>query len=492
MASENQEKSVSSGGVLKSFSWSYAEKIATQLMSFVLSIILARLLMPEDYGKLALVNIFITIVKAATVTGFGSALIQKKNATDTDYSSTLIFSVGIACLAYGVLFLAAPAVSWIMEADITAYFRVASISLIVVSANTVLHAYVIRKMQFYKIFIASIIGVGVSGVIGIVMAYQGFGVWALVTQHLSSSVVNSIVTIIICGWKPRAKFSKQSVKEVYSFGWKLIVSSVIDAIYRQLRSLVIGKKYSSEDLAYYDRGLQYPSLIVTNVDTSIASVLAPVLSRKQDDLPSLKNMVMRGVKTSSVVLFPLLIGLAVCAKPIVLLMLTEKWLPCVPYLQVLSIALMLKPIQTANLQGILAIGRSDVYLKIQTTQKIIGVGMIVITILLFNDPFVVAVGELIAYILFTVVNAYPNVKHLKYSVKEQITNVLPQLVVALLMGGLVYLIGFLQIGTLPLLVLQVLAGAVFYIGVMYLFKVDAFMYLWRMLIGFLKKLKRKA
>ena len=221
------------------------------------------------------------------------------------------------------------------------------------------------------------------------------------------------------------------------------------------------------------------------------SVDATVLAKKQDDLPGLKNMVMRGVKTSSVILFPLLIGLAVCAEPIVLLMLTEKWLPCVPYLQVLSIALMLRPVQTANLQGILAIGRSDVFLKIQMIQKLIGIVMIFITIFLFNDPFAVAVGELISYILFACINAYPNKKFLNYSFKEQVLNLLPQLIIAGLMGGLVYLIGFLQVGTLFLLILQVLTGAVFYIGVMYLFKVDAFMYLWRMLLGVFNKFRKK-
>lgn len=490
--SAEKQGSGASGRVIRSFSWSYAEKIATQLISFVLSVILARLLTPEDYGKLALVNIFISIMSAVALTGFGSALIQKKSVTDTDYSSTLFFSVGITCLIYIGLFLAAPMASWLFEVNITAYMRVAALSLVFSAVNTVFHAYMIRRMQFHKLFIASIVGVLVSAVVGITMAYHGFGVWALVVQHLSSTVVNTVVSILICEWKPKAVFSKQSVKETYRFGWKLIVSAAIDAIYRQLRGMVIGKKYSTEDLAYYDRGLQYPSLVVTNVDTSIASVLAPVLSRKQDDLQELKQMVARGVKTSSVVLFPLLIGLAVCAKPIVLLMLTEKWLPCVPYLQVLSIALMLKPIQTANLQGILAIGRSDVYLKVQTIQKCIGVGMIAITILLFNDPFAVALGELVAYVLFAAVNMYPNVKYLHYPVRQQLADLLPQLVGAVLMGAVVSVVSLLQVGTLLLLVLQVLVGAAFYIGVMYLFKVDAFMYLWKMLLSFLNKLRRKA
>ena len=348
-----------------------------------------------------------------------------------------------------------------------------------------------KVYKFYKLFIASICGVLVSAVVGVGMAYKGFGVWALVAQHLTAALVNTVVSILICDWKIKLRFSLASVKKIYSFGWKVTVSAAVDAVYRQLRSLVIGKKYTSTDLAFYDRGLQYPNLIINNVDTSVASVLAPVLSQKQDDLPGLKNMVMRGVKTSSVILFPLLIGLAVCAEPIVILMLTEKWLPCVPYLQVLSIALMFKPVQTANLQGILAIGRSDVYLKIQMTQKLIGVAMIGITIFCFSTPFAVALGELIAYVLFACVNAYPNKKYLNYNIKEQIMNLLPQLTVAGIMGGLVYLVGFLQEGILLRLVLQVLVGAAFYIGVMYIFKVDAFMYLFKMLSSVLKKRLRK-
>lgn len=492
MTPDNQENNTLRKGAIKSFSWSYAEKIATQLVSFVLSIILARLLAPEDYGKLSLVHIFTTIMSAIALTGFGSALIQRKDTTDIDYSTTLIFSFGVAVAAYLVLFFGAPLFSLIFSENITPYLRVSSLSMVISSINTVLHARVIRALKFQKLFIASICGVLVSAAVGICMAYNGFGVWALVAQHVTSTLVNTVVSAFLCGWKIKLRFSLQSVKKIYSFGWKLTVSSALDAVYRQLRSLVIGKKYTSTDLAYYDRGLQYPNLIINNVDTSIASVLVPVLSRKQDDLPGLKKMVIRGVKTSSVILFPLLIGLAVCAEPIVLLMLTEKWLPCVPYLQVLSIALMFKPIQTANLQGILAIGRSDIYLKIQMTQKLIGVATIAITILCFSTPFAVALGELVAYLLFACVNAYPNKKYLNYSIKEQITNLLPQLTVAGLMGGLVYLIGSLQINTLLLLILQVLSGAAFYIGVMYIFKVDAFMYLWKMLLAFLKKFRKKA
>ncbi len=489
--SDNNENNNLRTGAIKSFSWSYAEKIALQLVSFVVSIVLARLLVPEDYGKLALVHIFTNIMNAIALTGFGSALIQRKNTTDTDFSTTLVFSFGVAVIAYLILFFGAPWFSILMGQDITVYLRVTSISLMISSVNAVIHARAIRALKFQKLFIASICSAVVSATVGIFMAYKGFGVWALVAQHLTGAAVNTLVSAFICDWKFKFGFSLQSVKNIYSFGWKLTVSSTINAIYQQLRGLVISKKYSASDLAFYDRGLQYPNLIINNVDTSIASVLAPVLSKKQDDLPGLKNMVMRGVKTSSVILFPLLIGLAVCAEPIVLLMLTEKWLPCVPYLQVLSFALMFKPIQTASLQGILAIGRSDVFLKIQMTQKIIGVAMIAITIFCFGTPFAVAVGELVAYILFACINAYPNKKLLNYSIKEQIMNLLPQLIIAGLMGGLVYLISFLQINTLLLLILQVFTGAVFYIGVMYLFKVEAFMYLWRMLLGFFSKFRKK-
>lgn len=489
---DNQENGKLRTGAIKSFSWSYAEKIATQLVSFVLSIVLARLLVPEDYGKLALVNIFTGIMSAIALTGFGSALIQRKDTQDIDYSTALIFSFGVAVAAYLVMFFGAPLFSVIMGEDITIYLQVSSISLMISSVNTVLHARAIRALKFHKLFIASICGVVVSAIVGICMAYSGFGVWALVAQHLTVTLVNTLVSALICGWKISFRFSLQSVKKIYSFGWKLIVSAAVDAVYRQLRSLAIGKKHTSADLAYYDRGNQYPALIVNNIDTSVASVLAPVLARKQDDLPGLKNMVRRGIKTSSVVLLPLLIGLAVCAEPIVLLMLTEKWLPCVPYLQILSLAMMWKPIQTANLQGILALGRSDIYLKVQMLQKLLGVSIMAITILCFDSVLIIALGELVAYILFAGVNAYPNVKYLGYSVKEQVQDLIPQILISVLMGLVVYLVSLLQLPIVASLLLQVLSGMVFYILVMRILKIDAFMYLWNMLLSATKKILRRS
>ncbi len=491
MSNTERNTSVSRKDVLSSFSWSYAEKFSSQIVGFILSIILARLLAPEDYGKLSLVNIFIAIMSAVTLTGFGSALIQKKDATNVDFSSMLFVSFGISLAAYGVLFLCAPLISWLLAEDITAYLRVASLSLVFASVNTVQHAYVIRKMQFYKLFVATMVAAVVSAAVGITMAYNGFGVWALVAQHLSSGVTNTVVFAFISGWKPQLVLSKASVAQTYQFGWKLTVSSVMDAIYRQLRSLCIGKKFSTADLAYYDRGNQYPNLIVNNIDTSIASVLAPALARKQDDLPNLKKMMQRGVKTSSVILFPLLIGLAVCAEPLVLLMLTEKWLPCVPYLQILSFALMLKPIQTANIQGIIAIGRSDIYLKIQTINKLIGIAIIAITVFFFDSVLVIAAGELLSYILFAFVNVYPNVKYIRYSVREQAADILPQMIIAGIMGAAVYAIGQLQLHAALLLVLQIASGAVIYITIMRVCKVEAFMYLWNMLFGFLNRLRKK-
>ncbi len=486
-----QNSAVTRKNVLSSLGWSYAEKISLQVTSFVISIILARLLTPEDYGTLALVNIFITIMSAIALTGFGTALVQKKEAEDIDFSTTLIFSFGVSVIAYLVLFLAAPLISYLMSENITPYLRVASLSLIFSSIYSVLYAYVVRKLQFHKIFLASIIGVIASAVVGICMAYNGFGVWALVAQHLTSIIVKVIVSIFICGWKLKFVFSTTSLREVYGFSWKIVAASVLNAFYNQLRSLAIGKKYTTTDLAYYDRGNQYPTLVVNNIDDSIASVLTPTLSRKQDDLSGLTRIVRRGVKTSSLVLFPLLIGLAVCAEPIVVLMLTEKWLPCVPYLQILSIALMLKPIQTASLQGIIAMGRGDVYLKIHMLQKILGVIIILVTIFCFDSVFWVALGELIGYILFACVSVYPNVKYLKYGIIEQITDIAPQLIVALLMGVVVYLVGLLEINMLLLLILQVLSGMVFYITAMRLLKLDAFMYLWNVIINGVKKLKNK-
>lgn len=473
--------------LLSGFSWTYAERMLAQIVSFIVSIILARLLDPESYGTLALINVFIGIASALALTGFGSALIQKKEADNIDFSSALFFSFAISLIVYITIFFCAPIIaSFFSIESIVPIIRVFSLSIVIASINTVQHAYVIRNMQFKFFFLPTLFGSIVSGVVGIFLAYYGYGVWALVVQYLTNSMINTIVLAFISEWKPEITFSISSIKSIYGFGWKVIVSSVVEAIYRQMRSLAIGKKYAKTDLAYYDKGLQFPSLLITNIDTSIANVLMPAISSVQDDSRRVKELVRRSVKTSSVILFPLLIGLAVCAKPIVIILLTDKWVPSVPYMQLLCIALMMKPIQTANMQGILAIGRSDVYLQIQTIQKLLGVVIIAITVFCFNSVIAIAVGEIIAYLIFAFINVFPNKKLLGYTIKEYIADIMPQMALSIIMGVIVTAITVLSLSILTTLLLQIFLGAVIYIVMAWGLRLDSFTYILNLLRSYVK------
>lgn len=472
--------------IFSGFGWSYAERMLAQIVSFAVSVVLARLLGPEVYGTLSLVNIFISIASAIALTGFGSALIQRKEADNLDFSSALYFSFGISVAAYTVLFLAAPLIAHFFDAEsIIPVLRVLSLSLVIASVNTVQHAYVIRKMQFRLFFISTVCGSVVSATVGILMAYNGYGVWALVTQYLSNSIINVVVLAFISGWQPEMHFSLSRIKTIYSFGWKIVAASAVDAIYRQSRSLAIGKKYTASDLAFYDKGLQFPSLLITNIDTSIANVLMPAISSIQDDRQRVKEMVRRSVKTSSTILFPLLIGLAVCSEPVVLILLTKKWASCIPYMQLLCLALMIKPIQTANLQGILAIGRSDTYLWLQLLEKAVGVIIIALTVVFFSSPLAIAAGEIAAYVLFAVINVYPNKKLLNYSLREQFQDIIPQMILAVCMGVIVSVLSLTSLSMPLTLVLQTVIGASIYIGGARALKIESFMYLWNLIKAYL-------
>lgn len=474
--------------IFANFSWAFAERIMAQIVSFVVSIILARLLAPEDYGVIAMVSVFTGISSALALTGFGSSLIQKKEASDVDFSSTLYFSFGVICVVYLILFFLAPYLSvWTGYEGLTPYIRAMSLTLVASSIITVQNAYVMRQMKFRLLFLTSVCATGLSACVGIFMALHGYGAWALVGQCLTKSAADVIVISLLSGWRPRLVFSMDSIRTVYGFGWKIAVSSVTDALYRQLRSLVIGVKYTSADLAFYDKGNQFPSLLITNVDSTIANVLMPILSRMQEDRQAVKDTVRKAIQISSTVLFPALIGLAVCGESVITLILTEKWLPCVPYLRCLCIALMIKPLQTANFQGLLAIGRSDVYLRVQMAQKTVGVFVILVTALLFDSVLLIAAGEIVAYVIFELINIRPNRVYLNYTFSEHIADFLPQLLVALVMGGAVFLIGTLRGPGFFTLVLQVAIGAAVYIALSAILRLPPFLFLLRFLLQKRKK-----
>lgn len=470
------------------FRWSYAEQLLSQVISLIISIVLARLIEPGAFGTLAIVNSFIAIANAMTLTGFGSALIQKEDASDTDFSSVVYFSLLIAVTAYGIIWCLSPGIAaFFADPLITDVLRVFSFILITASFNTVQRAYIARRMQFKLFFIAGLGAAVVSGGLGIFFAYQGYGVWALIVEYLSRSVFNIIILWILSGWRPRALFSIESIKGIYRFGSRIIISSLADAVYQQLRSFAIGKKYTAADLAYYDRGRQFPSILITNIDTTLANVLMPALSRIQDDKIRVKYIIRRAIRTSSVILFPLLVGMAACAEDFVTLLLTDKWLPCVPYMQVLCMSLMMKPMITSGLQGILAIGQSRAYMWLQLTQKAVGIIVLLGTILFFKSPFYIAIGEIAAYLLFLFVSAIPYKRCLNYTIYEQLSDIVPQFILAIIMGAAVHYIRIFGFGSVQTLFLQIVTGGIFYICAAFILKMDSFIYILDFSLTFIRK-----
>ena len=357
---------MSSTNVITNFFWRFLERCGAQGVTFIVSIVLARLLDPTVYGTVALVTIFTTIMQVFVDSGMGNALIQKKDADDLDFSSVFYFNMAMCSVLYLIMFFAAPFIaSFYRMPELTAIVRVLSFVVVISGVKNVQQAYVSRHLMFKRFFFSTLGGTIGAAVIGIAMAYLGFGVWALVAQMLFNAAVDTTILWITVKWRPKKMFSFQRLKSLFSYGWKLLASSLIDTVYNDLRQLIIGKKYSSGDLAYYNQGKKFPQLIVTNINTSIDSVLLPTMSKAQDDMAAVRSMTRRAIKTSTFLMMPAMIGLAVCAEPLVQLILTEKWLPCVLFLRIFCITYAFYPIHTANLNAIKAMGRSDLFLKLE-------------------------------------------------------------------------------------------------------------------------------
>ncbi len=473
--------------------WKFGERVSAQAVNFIVSIILARLLLPDDYGLIALVTVFITICNKIVVSGFATSLIQKKDADNLDFSTVFYFSLAVAVVLYTGLFFSAPFIAdfYSAESDPELFIqviRVMGLNLFIIAVNSVQQAYVSRTMQFRKFFFSTIIGTVVSAVAGIGLAYMGKGVWALVAQNMILAVVNGIVLWFMVKWRPQLKFSFKRLKSLYSYGWKIFVASLIKILYTDLRSLVIGKVYTAADLAFYNKAQSFPQLIDTNVEGTIDSVLFPAISKKQSNVDDMRAMLRRAIKTTSYVLMPLLAGLSAVAKPFVIILLTDKWAESIPLMQILAFSFVFAPVELENLQAIKAIGRSDIALKVEIIKKVVGVAILIASI-----PFgvtAIAIGMVISTTLSAIINAIPNKKLLGYTFKMQLKDILPSLIMSLVMFGAVYPISLLNINVWLMLIIQVVAGAIIYVALSAIFKVESFKYILSILKGFLKRGKK--
>lgn len=453
-------------GFLSNFSWKLAERILTQLVSFVVSIILARILDPSYYGVISMVNIFILLANIFVTDGFGSALIQKKDADALDFSSVLYFNIIFSILLYFILYISAPFIADFYGEGyeiLVPVLRVLGVRIILSGINSVQQAFISKKMIFRKSFWASLIGTILSAVVGIAMALLGYGIWSLVTQYLINTIVNTFVLGILIGEIPPLKFSYNRLSKMFEYGIGILITSFLITGFTELRALITGKIYSAKDLAYYDMGRKIPNLLVVNINTSLSTVLFPKMSKEQDDKNKIKTTTRNSIRFSSYLLCPIMLGLASVSESLVKIVLTEKWVSAVPLMQLFCIVYLFQPIHSANMQAIKAFGRVDIYAKLEIFKKTIEIIVLLFVMRISVEAIVISMAILTT--LFTFVNAYPNKKILGYNFKEQMKDILPSIGMSAIMVVFVNLIGLIPMATLPLLIIQIISGILLYITI---------------------------
>jgi O-antigen/teichoic acid export membrane protein len=450
--------------IVKSLLWKLLERFGVQGCQFLIQIILARLLQPEHYGILALMIIFTSLANVFIQSGFNTALVQNKDVKDEDYSSVFWISLIIAIILYLILFVSSPTIARFYNIPGIVYpLRVLSLVLFPGVLNSIQIAKVSREMNFKQVFLSNLVAIIISGIVGIILAYNGFGVWTLVAQMLTNTAVACIVMSITSEWKLSMACNFKRVKVLFSFGWKLLIASLLDTLYQDLRNLVIGKKYNSETLAYYSRGQQFPQFLSNTTNSAIQSVMLSAMSKEQENQSNVKNLMRNSIMMSAFLMFPLMAGLAGTARPIVALLLTEKWLPCVPFMQIYCFTYAFYPVHTCNLQAINAIGRSDMFLKLELIKKGYGIIVLAIAVICFDSPIAIAATGLFTTWLGWFVNAYPNRKLISYSFTEQFRDIFPPLSMSLIMFVMIFLFGRIHMNLVYTLILQIIIGIVSYI-----------------------------
>lgn len=476
---------VSKETISANFVWRFLERCGAQIVTFFVSIVLARLLEPEVYGEIALVTVFSSILEVFVDSGLGNALIQKKNADNLDFSSVFYFNIVFCILLYGLMFFLAPFISAFYGKDLTAVIRVLCLVIVVSGIKNVQQAYISRSMLFKKFFFATTAGTIGAAIIGIYMAYRGYGVWALVVQNLFNKLVDTFILWMTVKWRPSKTFSFKRLRILFSYGWKLLVAQLFDTVYENCRSLIIGARYSSASLAFYNRGKQFPALILTNISSSMDSVLLPAMSKVQQDKHRIVSMLSRSIQLSSFIMIPLLFGLATIGEDLITILLTDKWLPCVPFMQVFCISMIFTPISLSNLNAIKAIGNSGTYLKLEIARKTIGV--ITLIVFMWFGPIYIAYSYLLNQVLGFILNSIATKKELGYGLSQQIKAILPSLSSSIFMSIIVFFVGKISINLYISLIMQICTGIVVYVCLSYVIKNDGLIYTLGLIKSFLRK-----
>lgn len=461
--------------VLNGVAWVLTERLVSQGITFVLQIILARILMPEQYGMIAMINVFIAIANVFVIVGFSAALIQKKDADELDFSTLFYCSLAVGVVLYALIYLASPAIAdfYNMPA-LSGITRIYALSLIISTYNSIQRSYVSRHMLFRKFFFATSIGTFLSGIIGISMAYTGFGVWALVAQYLSNIILNIVVLQFIVDWHPRLMFSWQRAKSLMKYGANICGATLIGTISLEIRQLLIGKCYTAADLSFFNRSRSIPYLIQTNVSGVINTVLFPAMSNHSDSPAVIKQMTRRSMAVTSYVMFFLMTMMAVAAQSIIILLLTEKWAPAIPYMRLVCVAYMIDIVSNANMQALKASGRADVLFKLEFIKK--PAFLIFVLIAVKISVMAVAITLPLYSIYAGLINMSPNRKVLGYGIREQLRDLMPATFLSIAMAVAIMPFLFFEMNEFVRFSLQAIVGTAVYVGGSLLFRVDSYHY----------------
>lgn len=478
----SQENDSLKRSAFSGFAWKFAERIGAQLVSLVVSIVLARILLPEDYSVVSIVTIFFAFCNVFITGGLNTALIQKKDADQEDYSTIFWVNIIIAAILYSFMFIMAPVIASAYHNDLLVpIIRVMGLTFFINGIKAVLSAYISSTLQFKKFFFSTLIGTVFSAVIGIAMAMAGFGAWALVAQQMSNSLIDTIILFVTTKFHVKFLISIKKLKELLHFGSKIFIASVISVLYDQINPLIVGLKFTSNDLAFYTKGRSFPLLLNDTITGSLSAVLFPVISKKQDDKQSVLNMTRRYIGIASYVVFPIMLGFFAVAESFVKVVLTDKWLFAVPYIQIFCFAYMFNIIQTGNLEAIKAIGRSDIILKLEVIKKTLYFTVIILFVWLTDSPEMLAVSSIVCTVIATIVNTVPNRSLIGYRYRDQIKDILPNLLIASIIGFVVLVMNEIAISPFLLLIIQVLVGATLYVILSIITKNENFKYLLNML-----------
>lgn len=444
---------------IKGVGWSFGGSAASYGIQFIVGIVLARLLSPEEYGLIGVITIFITIFNGIVDSGFTSALIRKNDTTDKDYNTAFITNLSFSIVLFGVLYFCAPYIAvFFKNQQLVGLTRVMGFSLILNALSMIQVALLTKDIDFKTQTKCSVYSSILSGIVGISMAFGGLGVWALVAQQLSRAAINTIFLWKLCHWRPNFTFSIQSFKGLWNYGWKLLVSGILNNLWSQLYQVIVGKVYTPTTLGYYTKAHEYVNLVSQNLTGVVQKVSFPTLSKLQDDNIVLKRGYQRVIRVSMLVAFVLVLGLAACGKQFILVLIGDKWLPCVPFLQIICFQMVLYPLHSLNLNALQVKGRSDLFLKLELIKKFIGIIPILLGV--FVGIYSMLIASVFTGMISYYLNAYYTAPLLGYGIKEQLKDILPSFGVAMVMAIPVFLMSFIPLNPFLLLPLQIVVGAV--------------------------------